>query len=78
MNEDILLFCLNQVIPLSANVFEEGERVDITANGDLTHQGIKADVAAGATDASARGEKEFGFSFIVINVLSKFYLAVQH
>ena len=48
------------MVPLSPDVLEEGEDVDVAAGLDLAHHGVKDDVAAGAADAGAGREQRAG------------------
>ena len=53
VQEDVLLFGLDQVVPLVPDVLQVGEDVDVAPGLDLAHHGVQDDVAAGPADPSA-------------------------
>lgn len=51
VDEDILLFSLNQVIPLLSNVFKKTEDIDRLSVFDLSLHCVQHDISAGSADA---------------------------
>ena len=53
VDEEVLLLRLDEVVPLTPDVLQVREHVDVAARRNLPHHGVQHNVAAGATDARA-------------------------
>lgn len=64
VNEHVLLLRLNQMVSLSANVFQIGEHIHVAAARNLPHHCVQSDEAAGAANASAETKKRKYLFFV--------------
>ena len=65
VDKDVLLFGLHQMIPLTSNMLQETENVDVPAAFDLAHHRIQHDITSGSTHTGA----EIIRLFILDNIL---------
>ena len=63
MNEQVLLLCLNQVIPLSPDVEQVRKDIHISAGDDLLQHGMHHNVAPCATHSSTEKRENYGTFF---------------